>query len=290
MTDSSGSYRFKPDSPVKSVESSGSYKLPPDPPGRSVESSGSYHLPPDPAGKSVESSGAYRLKPDPAVRSADSSGVYRLPPSPPGKVLEANAVEVCKTLTLGDEACQELRPEMTVRRFAGVLLDAELPGDAMKVLARAFPRREAVWWACLCVRRTFVARELEGKDAPLLAAEKWVRDPSEANRRAAGQAAEAQNHETPQALAAQAAFWSGGSLAPPEVEQVVPPGEDFTAMGVAGAVSLAPTKKEPGQMMERYRGFLTLAEAVESGNERWSPGPSPDSRKEDLDASRSSRR
>ncbi len=255
------------------IDSSGSYKLPPDPPVKSVETSGSYKLPPSPPGKSVETSGSYRLQ-----------------PNPPGKALEAKAVDVCRSLNLGDEAREELRPDLTVRRFAGVLLDAELPGDAMKVVARAFPKREAVWWACLCVRRTFAPRELEGKDAPLLAAEKWARDPSESNRRAAGQAAEVQNHETPQALAAQAAFWSGGSLASPEVEQVVPPGEDFTAMGVAGAVSLAPAKKEPERMMERYRAYLTLAEAVDSGAECWPQGLSPDSRKEDLDATRGSRR
>jgi hypothetical protein len=255
-----------------------------------IDSSGSYRLPPDPPGKSVETSGSYKLPTDPSAKAVEASGSYRLQPGPQVKALEGMAVEVCRTLALGDEARQELRPDLTVRRFAGVLLDADLPGDAMKVVARAFPKREAVWWACLCVRRTFEPRELEGKEAPLLAAERWVREPSESNRRAAGQTAEAQNHETPQALAAQAAFWSGGSLTPPEVEQVVPPGEDFTAMGVAGAVSLAPAKKEPERMMERYRAFLTLAEAVDSGAERWGQGPSPDSRKEDLDATRGSRR
>jgi hypothetical protein len=197
-------------------------------------------------------------------------------PRPPEKALDARAEDVCRTLALADESREQLKQDLTVRQFAGVLLEAELFGDAMKALARALPKREAVWWACLCIRRTFKQGELEGKDAPLLAAERWVRNPSEANRRAAGQAAEAQNHETPQALAAQAAFWSGGSLAPPEVEQVVPPGEGFTSMGAAAATTLAPAMKEPERMAERYREFLSLAEAVDSGADRWEPGAPQD--------------
>jgi hypothetical protein len=80
--------------------------------------------------------------------------------------------------------------------------------------------------------------------AAVQAAERWVADPSEANRRAAQAASEAAGLGTPAGCAAMAAFWSGGSLAPPEAP-VVPPGEILTAHGSAGPVMLAAVLTEP---------------------------------------------
>ncbi len=101
------------------------------------------------------------------------------------------------------------------RSFLDALIEAGEFPDAVRFLAHALPKREAVWWACLCAREAAGADPPEPVAAALRAAEAWVADPSEENRRAAvargrgGRAA-----APPAGCAAAAAFWSGGSLGP----------------------------------------------------------------------------
>ena len=133
--------------------------------------------------------------------------------------------EICAGFGLGEEAKkllaeERLNPEVEPGAFLDELLALELHVDAVRFLAYALPKREAVWWACQCVRSVAAeADELPG----LQAAEAWVRDPSEENRRAAMEAAESLEFGSPDAWAAVGAFWAEGSLAPPDAP-VVPPG------------------------------------------------------------------
>jgi hypothetical protein len=125
------------------------------------------------------------------------------------------------------------------------------------------PKREAVWWACQCVRPASGAAA-----SAIQAAEAWVAEPSEARRRAAQPAAEAAGVGTPAGCAALAAFFSGGSLAPPDLT-AVPPADDLTETCVAGALDLAAVQAEPEKAPERYRRFLTLGLEVADGKNRW---------------------
>jgi len=77
----------------------------------------------------------------------------------------------------------------------------------------------------------------------------------EEDRRAAGATAEATEFNGPPSWAALAAFWSGGSLAPPELPEV-PPGEALTAQAITGALMMAATHGDPLKAADRYRGFL----------------------------------
>jgi hypothetical protein len=103
--------------------------------------------------------------------------------------------------------------------------------------------------------------------AALEAADKWVADPSEDHRRAAGKAAEQVGHSTPAGCVALAAFWSGGSLPPTDVPAVAP-GDHLTARGVIGALMLAAVLKEPEKAQERYRQFLAQGIELADGNNR----------------------
>jgi hypothetical protein len=113
-----------------------------------------------------------------------------------------------------------------------------------------------------------------------------VSDPSEENRRQAMPAAEQATFGTPAGCAAVAAFWSGGSLGPPNVPPI-PPGEYLTAHGVAGAIMLAAVSSEPEKAPEKYRSFLALGIEVGNGKQPWpastsgpdthAPAPSSDS-------------
>lgn len=99
----------------------------------------------------------------------------------------------------------EERPSVFLKR----LMAKTPPLGAVGFLAHALPKREAVWWACRAVSNlTGVA---EGADKQLAAAEAWVREPDEARRRAALEAAMMTASLAPGRWCAFAAGWSSGS-------------------------------------------------------------------------------
>jgi hypothetical protein len=184
------------------------------------------------------------------------------------KVTARTAAEVCQQLPLGDEAKALLRDGLTPAQYLAALMGAQLHLDAIRFLARALPKREAVWWACVCTRGALGDSPPPASAAALRAAERWVADPSEDNRRAAMAAAEPIGLGDPAGCAAVASFWSGGSLAPPALP-VVPPGEHLTAHAAAGAVMLAAVRTEPAKAAEKHRRFLALGIEVANGTNRW---------------------
>ncbi|TDT99757.1 MULTISPECIES: DUF6931 family protein [Azorhizobium] len=148
------------------------------------------------------------------------------------------AEQLCTVLEPGEEARALLKPGMSAGQFLSALAGAGLFVDAIRYLAVALPRREAVWWACAC-RRTFLPAELPVAEATAWqAAEAWVYEPSEPLRRACFAPGEALKFETAGAYAALGTFWSGGSLAPPEVALVIPPGDGLTGSAIAASVIL----------------------------------------------------
>ena len=184
------------------------------------------------------------------------------------KVTAKTAAEVCKHFPLGEDAKKLLRDGAAPAQFLDMLMEKQQFPDAVRFLAHALPKREAVWWACLCARAVGGANLPPKIAAALQTAEKWVVDPSEENRRATMPAAEAAEFKTPAGCAAVAAFWSGGSLAPPNAP-VVPPGEYLTAHGVAGAVMLAAVLSEPEKAPDKYRKFLAQGIEVAKGAQKW---------------------
>jgi hypothetical protein len=108
-------------------------------------------------------------------------------------------------------------------------------------------------------------------------AEKWAASPTDENRRAALAAAEAADFGTAPGCAAVAAFWSGGSMAPPKLT-IVLPAEHLMPQAVGNAVQLATVYHEPEKAADRYRRFLALSREVATGKNRWkeeSPAGTP---------------
>src|SRR3984893_7309151 len=113
------------------------------------------------------------------------------------KITAKTAAEVCKHFQLGDEAKKLLGDGLTPAQFLDTLMDKQQFPDAVRFLAHALPKREDVWWACLCSRAVVGSNPPPKFAAALQAAEKWVGDPSEETRRAAMPAAEAAEFKTP---------------------------------------------------------------------------------------------
>jgi hypothetical protein len=188
------------------------------------------------------------------------------------KVTAKTAAQVCQLFSAGEAARKLLRDDLSPAQYLAVLMEQNLCLDAIRFLAHALPKREAVWWACCCARWAHGSENTAAVTAALQAAEKWVAEPNEDNRRAAMPAAQAAGLDKPAGCAAVACFWSGGSLAPPNLP-VVPPGEHLTAHGVAGAVMLAAVLTEPAKAAEKHRQFLKLGIEVAGGANRWKEPP-----------------
>jgi hypothetical protein len=184
--------------------------------------------------------------------------------NPKLKIKAATAQEICALYEVSPEAEPLLVPKMPPLDFVTALAAANLHGDAIEFLARALPKREAVWWSGLC------AREVLPQEAPppklvaaVQAAEAWVYRPTEENRRKAQQSAEAITKSHPAQWTAMGAFWSGGSMAPADVPEVKPP-EQATARAVAGAIVMAATV-DPMQAQERFARFLNYGVDIANG-------------------------
>jgi hypothetical protein len=135
---------------------------------------------------------------------------------------------------------------------------------AIRVFGQALPPREAVWWACVSARANPDPAATPLDQAALAAADAWVRRPSEEHRRAAQAAADASGGRSPEAWAAMGAFWSGGSIAPPDVPEVAMP-PHLCGVAVASSVMLAAVRNDPNKAEERYPRFLASARDIAQG-------------------------
>ncbi|MCL6503580.1 MAG: hypothetical protein K6T86_12930 [Pirellulales bacterium] len=166
------------------------------------------------------------------------------------------AQEVCEHCQLSDQARALLRPEAAIPQFLQALLAAGHLVDAVKFLAQALPKPQAISWACQCLRQLQAAATPPQEQA-LTACEAWLKEPSDERRRAAFAAAETAGFDNPAACAALAVFFSGGSLAPPNV-QAVPPAEYLTGRTVGHAIVLAAVSREPHKAPDKLRHCLSL--------------------------------
>lgn len=179
--------------------------------------------------------------------------------------LAAPLAPLLPQLELEPAAAGALAGAETAAEAIARLEAAGLHNDAARLAAHALPKREAVWWACMCARAVPLPTLTEADLAALAAAEAWVRKPTDDPlRRAAMAAAEKSGFQSPEAWAAVGAFWSGGSMAP-ENAPPVPPAEHFTALAVSGAVLLAAVRTRPERAPQRLARFLDAAREIAAG-------------------------
>jgi hypothetical protein len=146
--------------------------------------------------------------------------------------------------------------------------------EAVRMLAHALPRREGVWWACMCAASTAPADLPEPDRLARETAELWVRQQKDEQRRAAMAHAEASGFQTPEAWSGVAAFWSGDSMSPVGQPAVPPPP---TAVGgaVAGAVALSAVRGDVKRHAERLKRFLESGRNIAAGGPGRMPPEAP---------------
>ncbi|MEL7449216.1 MAG: hypothetical protein AAFN78_08400 [Pseudomonadota bacterium] len=170
---------------------------------------------------------------------------------------------VCERFELSEDA-QAISPEgLTPEQFLARLIEGEHFADATNFLAHALPSREAVWWAAASTRAG--TPELDANNAQVLSlAERWVRDPTDDNRYAAFAAAQQAGLNSPASFVGVAAYMSGKSIAPKDLDDVAAP-EGVTGTMAACAVILVAVTPDPLKASDKYRQFLAKGMDIAAG-------------------------
>jgi hypothetical protein len=154
--------------------------------------------------------------------------------------------------------------EQTTLNFLDELVVSGQLRDAAAYCAYLLPRREAVWWACQCIRHVNGAPTPE-ETAALEAAEAWVQDPTEETRQTAMSAGMTGDRNCAATWAALAAAWSGGNFFDTDARFAHPP-RPATAKSVIGAVMYAAGWQSKAGQEKNLRDFVGLCKGlVEEG-------------------------
>jgi hypothetical protein len=179
--------------------------------------------------------------------------------------IAGSSLETVRTrVTRPAEATEAIRDSADVAAAVDRLESAGFLLEATRFVAHALPKREAVWWACMCATHTAPADLPDPDRKAREAAEDWVRQQGDKPRRGAWALAETSGFATPEAWCAVAAFWCGDSMAP-EGQPAVPPAPHLPALAVAGAVALASVRGDPTRQQARLRRFLESGRNIAAG-------------------------
>ncbi len=129
---------------------------------------------------------------------------------------------------------------MTDSKRIAELMERGEQAEALAAAARSLPKRYVVAWACECFKALLAGAPATNDvdRAGLALAQQWLADPTEANRRAALDFAEAGEFASPGAWIAASAGWNGGSLLPRGYDAVPPP-DHLPAEAAVAALRLA---------------------------------------------------
>lgn len=193
------------------------------------------------------------------------------------KALEPDS-QVASTLLapleqLGEEARRRIDPLVSVRAFLDSLRGDGLLSDAIDVVSYVLPKQYAIAWACECWREVHQGREADPVEASAAsAAQRWLKDPSEENRRSALMLADRLGYRSAGAWLAAAAGWSGGSMLP-SGEYEVPPPPGLSGNAVAAALKLL-AAGEPEEFETHLARFVDRALASFAVGSSPARGPS----------------
>lgn len=223
-------------------------------------------------------------KGDPQVRLVAGAAVRSIeppppappaaPPKPPGptgpytRITAKTAAEVAAGYGMVPDARELLKDAMTPRQFVEALVAKSRYEDAIRFVAQALPKPEAVWWACVAVREAAGPNPSGPIAGAIAAAEKWASTSSEEARSATLGAAQLADVTTPAASAAIAAFLAGPSVGPANMPPVPAPAGAAGDMA-ANAVIQAARSKEPEKSADRLRAALAKGLEVAAGTSRW---------------------
>ena len=154
------------------------------------------------------------------------------------------------------DAVAELSPADAFAR-----LRSSDPHQALHFIAHCLPRLDAARWMAAVLATmtpTNVARRLAARKA----VNRWLAEPSDANRRLAYLSGENAGFDTAEGCACLAVFLSGGSLAPATQEQGVQAPPSAFGQALAGALLIAAIDDDAAGLAGRLAAALDAAEEI----------------------------
>ncbi len=180
------------------------------------------------------------------------------------KIVAERACDIIDADCLGSGSRVFLDSESSPETLIIKLSEASKWPDAIRVMASALPRREAVWWACVCSRQTANLTVDEADKMALEAAEKWVFEPSDEGRSEAFRMAQESEAASAGTLAALAVACSESKLTVVEDQQIKMDSSSFAQI-VAAAVLIAANEKSGVQIDDQFRMFIRIGEDIAKG-------------------------
>lgn len=176
-------------------------------------------------------------------------------PSPAASRTEPPLSEFCAEIRLSKEARAFINDVLLPLDYVRLLIEHAQLSDAVHVLSHMFSKREAVWWACQCIRQT-MNRELPRREAEaLVAVEAWVANPGEQTRGGLMNFAMSVGMDKPAGCVAFAAFGSEGSMVGPEHPPMYPE-PTLTAELSAASILMAGAVDDPELCLDHYKLYL----------------------------------
>ena len=136
--------------------------------------------------------------------------------------------------------------------------------QATRFLAQCLPRMEALRWVAACLQ-TMPAASLPARMVAKKAVNRWLADPSDANRRIAHEAGQIVGWASAEGAGCLAVFLSGGSLAPAMQEMPVHPQPGAFGQAVAGSVLMAAFGEGAVRFDRRLATQIDLGEQAAAG-------------------------
>jgi hypothetical protein len=180
------------------------------------------------------------------------------------KLVGADLTTVIDRAQLSREAMAPLQGCVDIADAIDRLETGGFAAEAVRVLAHALPRREGVWWACMCAANTTPADIAEPDRQARETAELWVRQQKDEQRREAMTHAEAGEFRSPESWAGVAAFWSGDSMSPVGMPPVAPP-PHAAGGAITGAVALSAIRGDLKRQPARLKRFLESGRNIAAG-------------------------
>ena len=181
------------------------------------------------------------------------------------KIPQVTAVEIINRYQMNKELRLQVSDRMSPAELIQQWLDSQQYHELVTFLCHALPAREAIWWGCLCLKMVSETLPKDQQQA-LAAAEQWVREPTELNRRIAEGRAVKTGLENAAGWLAQATFWSGGSITPVGSDPSPAPPYLYSH-AVAGAICLSAVLPEDLHTTEHYQKMIrTGLDIADGGN------------------------
>ena len=183
------------------------------------------------------------------------------------KIPQEHALEIISRYQVDKSLREQIPANQSPHELINQWLKEEKYSELVTFLCHALSAREAIWWGCLCLR--MVAQELnDDQQQALSAAEAWVHESTEANRRISEVRAKRAELDNAAGWLAQAAFWSGGSITP--IDGPASPAPPYLySHAVAGAICLSAVLPDASNGKKNYKAMIrTGLNIADGGNGR----------------------